>query len=151
MAIVDMPLEELELYKGINPCPTDMDQYWKDAESELKSTPPDTDIQLSEFQTDFAQCNHLYFNGVGGARIHAKFLLPKKVTSKCPALLVFHGYSASSGDWCEYLSYVASGFAVAAMDCRGQGGQSNDSGPHKGPTLYGQIIRGLQGGPEKLF
>jgi|GEM_PF-2913200 len=32
---------------------------------------------------------------------------------------------------------------MAAMDCRGQGGSSEDSGGVKGNTLCGHIIRGL--------
>jgi cephalosporin-C deacetylase len=46
---------------------------------------------------------------------------------------------------------VASGFHVAAMDCRGQGGQSEDVGGVHGNTLNGHIIRGLADGPDKLL
>ena len=29
-------------------------------------------------------------------------------------------YSGNSGDWSDKLAYAASGFSVAALDCRGQ-------------------------------
>lgn len=35
------------------------------------------------------------------------------------------------------------GFTVAALDCRGQGGLSEDKGGVLGNTLQGHIIRGL--------
>ena len=49
-----------------------------------------------------------------------------------PAVLMFHGYSGSSGDWSDKLGYVALGYTVAALDRRGQGGLSEDSGHVQG-------------------
>jgi cephalosporin-C deacetylase len=67
----------------------------------------------------------------------------------------FHGYTGDSGDWNDKLNYVGAGFTVAALDCRGQGGLSEDSGSVTGNTQHGHIIRGLDnalaGEPEKLL
>jgi len=40
---------------------------------------------------------------------------------------------------------------VVALDCRGQGGLSEDVGGVPGNTLHGHIIRGLDGEPEDLL
>jgi len=92
---------------------------------------------------------------VGGARVHAKLLQPAKSARPHPAILYFHGYSNDSGDWFDKLGYVLEGFTVAALDCRGQAGLSQDRGEVSGNTLHGHIIRGLQdalqGSPEKLL
>ncbi len=66
-------------------------------------------------------------------------------------MLLFHGYSGNSGDWSDKLHYVAQGFSVAALDCRGQGGESEDVGGVRGSTLRGHIIRGLGDDPRKLL
>ena len=71
--------------------------------------------------------------------------------SKSPAVIKFHGYTMNSGDWISLLPYAAAGFTVASMDCRGQGGKSEDVGGVKGNTLHGHIIRGLEEGPDKLL
>ena len=42
-------------------------------------------------------------------------------------------------------------YTVAALDCRGQGGLSEDNGAVQGWTLRGHIIRGLDDAPEKLY
>jgi cephalosporin-C deacetylase len=68
-----------------------------------------------------------------------------------PAVLMFHGYSSSSGDWSEKLGYVAQGLAVAVLDCRGQGGLSEDRGGVAGTTLSGHVIRGLDDVPEQML
>ena len=148
----DMPLEQLKEYRGINPRPADFDEYWDKALAEMNAVDPQVEIIPDEdFQVPFATCSHLWFTGVGGARIHAKLLQPKNAEKKHPAILNFHGYSANSGDWLGKLGYAAAGFTVAALDCRGQGGLSEDVGGVKGTTLRGQIIRGLDDEPEKLL
>jgi cephalosporin-C deacetylase len=146
----DMPLEQLHTYQGINPRPHDFDTFWHDSLKEMQATDPDVDIVPAEFQTDFATCSHLYFTGTGGARVHAKLLQPKSNNGPHPAALMFHGYSGDAGDWLDKLGYVATGYTVAALDCRGQGGLSEDAGQVPGWTLRGHIVRGLDGTPDQL-
>jgi len=147
----DMPYDDLLKYEGINPRPTDFDLYWDRSLSIMRSTNPDVELTPADFQVDFAECYHMYFTGVGGARIYAKLLKPKSTNKPGPALLKFHGYSMSSGDWIDKLPYVAAGFTVAAMDCRGQGGLSQDIGGVNGWTLNGHIVRGLGDSPESML
>ncbi len=148
----DMPLEELERYTGSTPCPADFDIFWDKALEEMRAAVPEVELIPSDFvKVPFAECFDLYFTGVGGARIHAKYLRPKASPQLCPAVLKFHGYAWHSGDWHDKLNYVAMGFCVAALDCRGQGGMSEDTGCIKGPTLRGHIIRGINDSPEKML
>jgi len=149
--LFDMPLENLQTYKGSNPRPDDFDLFWEKALDEMNAVDPEIELVPSSFKCSFADCFDLFFNGVGGARIHAKFLRPKFIEKPGPAVLQFHGYSGKSGDWIEFLGYAAEGFTVAALDCRGQGGLSEDVGGVKGTTFKGQIIRGLDDSPEKLL
>ena len=143
MPLIDMPLEELKKYNGINPCPVDMDEYWEKAIAEMKAIDPKVELVPSSFQVPFAECFDLYFTGVKGARIHAKYLRPKECKTPHPAVLKFHGYTGNAGDWNDKLNYVAMGYSVAALDCRGQGGTSEDRGGVTGNTFRGHIIRGL--------
>jgi cephalosporin-C deacetylase len=143
MPIFDLPLAELRNYQGVNPRPADLDLFWETALKEQQSIDPDVKLVKSSFQTAFAECFDLYFTGVRGARIHVKYLRPKISSTPHPVVLQFHGYSGNAGDWTDKLSLVAAGCSVAAMDCRGQGGTSEDVGGVKGNTLNGHLIRGL--------
>lgn len=147
----DMPFDQLKDYQGTNPRPADFDEYWARGLAEQAATDPDVELVPAEFQTSFADCYHMYFTGVGGARIHAKLLRPKQAEAPHPAVLMFHGYSGNAGEWSDKLGYVAQGYAVAALDCRGQGGLSEDAGGVVGWTLRGHIVRGLADDPEKLL
>ena len=150
--LFDMPLKQLKKYKGTNPRPADFDKFWDRGLAEMRKINPKTELKRSEFQTPFADCFDMYFTGMGGARVHAKLLKPKKAARKHPAVLMFHGYSGDCGDWTDNkLAYAALGYTVAALDCRGQGGRSEDTGGVVGWTLRGHIIRGLDDKPENLL
>ena len=154
MPVLDMPLEELRTYMGTNPRPTDFDTYWDAALAELDQVAPDIELVKADFQAPGVRCEHLYFTGTGGARIYAKLVRPVRTQaspSPGPAVVRFHGYTGDSGDWTGHLSYAGAGFVVAALDCRGQGGLSEDVGGVHGNTHNGHIIRGLADGPDKLL
>jgi cephalosporin-C deacetylase len=154
MPLVDKPLPELYDYLGRNPRPEDFDAYWAAALRELDATDPRPELRPNPLlNTAKVECFDLWFTGVGGARVYAKYLRPKNQPPglRHPAVLQFHGYSGHSGDWLDKFGWPAEGFCYAAMDCRGQGGRSEDTGQVKGTTLRGHIIRGLDDpDPRKL-
>ena len=147
----DLPLEKLYAYQGSSPRPDDFDAFWNRSLAEMDAIDPQIELIPAEFKAPYADCFHLYFTGLGGARVHAKLLRPKSQEGSHPAVLMFHGYSGDSGDWGSKLSYVAAGYTVAALDCRGQAGLSNDPGGTTGVTLRGHIIRGVEDGPDRLY
>ncbi len=152
MPQVDMPMSELVTYQGRNPRPDDFDAFWDASLAEQRRTDPRVELVKSDFRAAGVECFDLWFDGVGGARIHAKYLRPANVVGKRPALLQFHGYSGSSGEWMDKLAWVCQGWCVAALDCRGQGGLSEDKGGVRGNTHNGHIIRGLDdASPAKLL
>lgn len=151
MPLIDMPLSQLKAYGGVNPKPSDFDAFWDQGLAQMQAV--DANIQLvpAAFSAPGVECFDLYFTGVHGARVHAKFLRPRGAKG-CPALLMFHGYAGNAGDFYDKLPYAQAGFCVAAMDCRGQGGASEDVGGVKGTTMRGQFIRGLDDpNPERLL
>jgi cephalosporin-C deacetylase len=151
MPVFEMPLEQLRNYQGVNPRPEDFDEYWQRALAEFQATGDRVELIPADFQCAVAECLDLFFTGVGGARIHAKYLRPKGGKAPHPAVLLFHGYTSNSGNWQDKLSFVSQGFCVAALDCRGQGGLSEDRGAVAGNTLRGHIIRGLDDHPDRLL
>ncbi|NGP45455.1 acetylxylan esterase [Bacillaceae bacterium SIJ1] len=152
MPMLDMPLEQLKGYDGRNPKPDDFADYWREALQELKAVKADIKMIPASFQVAGAECFHLYFTGVRGARVHAKYVRPiRRDVKHHPAVVLFHGYTGASGDWSDKLKYLSLGYAVFALDCRGQGGLSEDPGGVVGNTLQGHIIRGLDSSPHDLL
>jgi cephalosporin-C deacetylase len=153
----DLPLDQLKGYRGRNPRPRDFDAYWQAGLAEMRALEPRLELTPADFETPFADCLHLRFSGVGGARIHARLVRPKHLERPGPAVLHFHGYSGRIGDWATEmkLAFAAAGVTYVGMDVRGQGGLSEDVGGVRGTTLRGHIVRGLQdaidGDPGKLL
>ncbi|AWB46379.1 acetylesterase [Paenibacillus sp. CAA11] len=150
--LVDMPMDQLLEYQGSSPKPADFDAYWERALKELDAQSMDYELVPAKFQSPLAECYDLYFTGVGGARVHCKYVKAKNAVEPGPGLAIFHGYSVDCGDWSDKVMYAAHGISVLAMDCRGQGGMSEDTVSVKGTTLRGHIIRGLDDpNPDRLY
>lgn len=151
MPCVDMSLDKLKEYQGRNPRPADFDEFWDTALAEMNEIDPKAEFRrVTDVSSKIAEFYELTFTSTKGARIYAKFAKPQTLNGKAPAILKFHGLSGSSNEWSSLLSYVSQGFVVAYMDCRGQGGKSEDVGGTLGTTHSTQFVRGLDGDPKDL-
>lgn len=135
--------EELLSYRGMGCEPSDFDDYWKRAIDEMKAVEPKVEMKSVDLNFKGQECFEMYFTGVGGARIYCKYIRPKNAKNM-PVVFRFHGYGGRSEGWYDFLPLVSQGYCVAAMDCRGQGGKSDDVSTVKGTTLRGHIVRGLE-------
>lgn len=151
MPLIDLPLEQLQTYSGRNPRPSDFDRFWDDALDQLHEIPPEPAIELIKNPTESIITEAVFFRGIHGAEIYAKRARPRNAGGPLPTILQFHGYTMRSADWWSLYSWVAAGFQVLAMDCRGQGGKSQDSASYIGHTHRGHIVRGLEGPPDGLY
>jgi len=143
MPAVDMSLDKLREYKGINPKPADFDEFWARALAELNSLSLEYTLEPSGFTAPGLLCDYLYFTGAGGARVCCKFVRPENPKPNTFGVAWFHGYSGRSPDWYDLLTYAYAGGAVLALDTRGQSGRSEDNTHTYGDTFKGQIVRGL--------
>ena len=152
MPVLDMPLEQLRTYQGINPRPADIDEFWDRSIAKMEALGTGCELIKADFQVPGAECFELYFTGMGGARIHGRLVRPAKIDKPLPGVIHFHGYAGRGAGFLQQLSWVQAGFVSVSMDCRGQGGLSEDVGGVRGNTLPGQIIRGLaENDPAKLL
>ncbi len=151
---VPMPTEMrtvLESYRGCTPVPADFDDFWAARMAEADAVPLSFELVPSDVPA-YPTCEFLdlWYTGMGGARIHAKYLRPR-TKDPVPLVLQFHGYPGSSRSWLEQCSFVGMGMALVALDCPGQGGPSQDLGGFMGTTVAGHIVAGLDGDPSGLY
>ena len=150
MPILDMPLEELKKYQGRNPKPADFDSFWDKTLKNLDTIDTKLEIKPNGFKSRVAEAFDMTFTSTKNARIHAKLMKPKNLTGKAPAVLFFHGLSGSAPQWTYLLTYVSEGYVVAALDSRGQGGYSEDTGASYGTSFSDPFSRGVDGAPEDM-
>lgn len=103
------------------PRPSDFDLFWKDRMAEADAVGLDYAIETASV-TDAATCQlfDLWYTGMCGARLHAKYLKPVS-DEPVPLVLQFHGYPGASRSWFEQASFAGMGMALIALDCPGQG------------------------------
>ncbi|MBE6619624.1 MAG: acetylxylan esterase [Ruminococcaceae bacterium] len=151
MPLIDMPLDKLKVYQGRNPRPADFDEFWDRSLEEMRAIDPKAEFKPYDYPSKVADFFELRFKSTKNATIYAKFARPKNIEGKIPAVLSFHGLSASGLPWNALISYVSQGFCIATLDCRGQGGLSQDVGGVPGTTHSTPFMRGMDGEPEDLL
>lgn len=147
----DMPYEDLLTYTGTNPRPDDFDEFWDKGLAELAAVDPRVELVPAAFPTPFARCEHLYFTGTGGERVHAKLVRPAVDGEPAPAVLRFHGYGGDSAQWTDLLSYAALGYTIAGLDVRRQVGYATSDMQQNRFTLMHHLVAGLDQAPEELI
>lgn len=149
--ITPQELEQLKTYQGTNPMPEDFDAFWAARMEEAEAVPLDWELSPAAVPS-YPTCDFLdlWFTGMGGARLYAKYLKPH---SEQPVSLVlqFHGYPGAGRSWLEQASFAGMGCALIALDCPGQGGLGQDIGGYTGTTVTGHIVAGLDGDPKEMY
>lgn len=144
-----MSLTEMRRYQGAQEIPEGFHSFWDKKIQELNGLPKYEFIEKDYFG-DQIQAYECWFTGTNEGEVFAKCLFPKS-SHPVPVLFYFHGYQGQGPDWSEFLNYVAAGYGVVCLDVRGQAGRSIDNQSFKGITVKGQVIRGMEEGPDALF
>lgn len=150
MPMLDMPIQKLNNYLGKGIYPSDFMDYWDQQVRQLNQMPLVYELVKKEFLNKCADYYDLYFTSLDGARIHAKYICPKNA-QKAPLILQFHDYKQGSKSWHHLTRYIGIGYAVLAMDCRGQGGMSEDRGGVLGTTVCGHLMMGIDDELDQMY
>lgn len=143
-------IKRFDDYHGLLACPEDFDAFWDERVAEADAVPLSWELVPDEERTcGTCSCSDLWFEGMGGARMHARVLMPAQKMP--PVVLQFHGYPGATRSWLEQASFVGMGCAIVALDCPGQGGPSQDVGGFVGSTVAGHLPAGLEGPAEGLY
>ena len=144
-------IRALDGYRGAVPRPADFDGFWAARMAEADAAPLVFEVVPAAIPA-YPTCEFLdlWYTGMDGARLHAKYLRPRR-PRPLPLVLQFHGYPGASRSWFEQCSFASAGLALIALDCPGQGGPSEDVGGYAGTTVAGHLVAGLDGGPENLY
>lgn len=142
--LVDMPLEELKKYKPLQTKKGDFSKFWEETKNISKVQPLNEEIKKIGYIASEIETYKVFYDGFGGARICGYYLLPK-IKGPHPAILWFHGYGGNKGNISSYLKWVLLGYAVLAIDVRGQNGESIDNKVYPAPSCVGYMTKGIFG------
>lgn len=122
MAFIDLPLEQLEIYKPDVAEPSDFDAFWERTLAEARAFPLDVELKpYTEIAFSLVDVFDLTFSGYGGQRIKGWFVLPRQHDGHLPCVVEYNGYGGGRGLPLERLMWANLGYAHLFMDNRGQG------------------------------
>ena len=143
MPSIDMPLEEMRLYKPQLYREDDFEAFWETTVAEAVKQPLNAELVPYRLPLRGLQCYAVRFDGFGGGRIAGWYVRPE-ANGHFPGLCMYHGYSNRGTRPLDMLQYAAQGICVLSMDCRGQNGQSQDiSHPPEGHAA-GWMTQGIR-------
>ena len=140
--LVDLPLEELWKYKPEQNKEKDFNSFWDETLAISKKEVLNIELQKIDHYVKSINAYKLFYDGFGGSRIGGFYLTPKK-SGKAPAIVWFPGYGDNKNEVSFYLSWVLLGYAVIAVDIRGQLGESMDNKGYQGPSAVGYMTKGV--------
>ena len=149
-SIVDLPIKDLYKYKPKLTRPKDFKVFWDLTLAEANKLPLEPKITMTNHPMRKVKCFTAEYIGWDGAKIVGWYIIPDNCSDRLPALIFLHGYSGWAGEPNNYLAWVLQGYAVLAIDIRGQAGRSNDSTYYPEGRERGWMTQGLCD-PQKYY
>jgi cephalosporin-C deacetylase len=155
MPLIDMSLQELQAYRPLLTAQPDLAEYWERSLEESGRSPLNAMLEPIEYPIDGPGFNRVWYDGWRGARICAWYIVPPG-DGPFPVVVVYHGYGSSKGaiysllPWVSAGSWLTAGYAVLAVDTRGQSGDSTDPGPYSTGHTRGYMTQGILD-PEEYY
>jgi cephalosporin-C deacetylase len=149
MPLIDLPLDQLRAYQPSPAVPPDFDSFWHQTLAEAQQQPLREELTRIDYPVPALDVYQVAYDGWRSARISAWFIARRGANS-LPTLVFYHGYSGSKGQVYDYLGWALQGYAVVAVDVRGQSGESTDPGDYPGGHVSGWMTQGIRS-PETYY
>lgn len=142
MAFFDMPLEALREYRPPLTRRDDHATFWKTTLDAAADIPLNIELRPLDYPSGTFQVYEVRYDGWANARIVGTYVHPAG-PGPFPGLAIYHGYSWRRPEVFDLLGWAAAGYAVMAVDVRGQGGQSSDGAAYPGGHAAGWMTMGI--------
>ncbi|XEC97582.1 acetylxylan esterase [Paenibacillus tarimensis] len=153
MDFIAKKLDELHRYRAESTAPGDLDAFWERTLSASNGQPFNESRAKADYSSPYMDVYRVTYNGCDETRIHGWFVLPNFVNRReggLPCVVIYHGYRGGKGHPEMYANWLLHGFAVFAMDVRGQGGETGNALGQQFGMTGGWITQGLLD-PERSY
>jgi cephalosporin-C deacetylase len=148
VAQVDLPLADLLDYRSTVVAPADFDAFWAETLAASRQHELAPELRRVVGPLRLVEAYDVRFGGWHGERVAGWLVLPAGRDGPVPAVVSLPGYGNGRGLPHQHLLCPAAGYAVLAVDARGQGARSDegvtgDSEALGGPQYPGFLTRGI--------
>lgn len=139
---IDMPVERLGAYSPEPYRAPDFETFWSTSVGSLPAEAQGVTMERYPLALRGTVAHRLSFAGHDGASVTGWCVRPDG-QGPYPGVVVYHGYGGRGERPLSLYTLAAQGLAVLSMDCRGQGGDSEDFSGGSGPSVAGWLTRGV--------
>ncbi len=161
MGIIEEKTAELFQYKPDLTGQPDFEKFWQmgmeeifvDAKQHDDELQVSLNFELEEYPYPVKNVNvyKAALEATDGTMLHGWYLYPANIAEPIPGLVRFHGYSSNKGKISELLLWALQGYAVLAMDVRGQCGDTPDARIYSSGSFSGWLTLGLNSPMEYYY
>lgn len=149
MALIDLPLDQLQTYIPTRDEPADFDAFWQETLTEARDHALNLRLTPVDYGLSMVDSYDVTFSGYGGQPIKGWLQLPRHRNGPLPCVVEYIGYGGGRGFPTDWLFWSSVGYACLVMDTRGQGsawmrGDTPDPEMDGGNAQYpGFMTRGI--------
>lgn len=139
---ISQEISELEAYLPKLTKRPDHDDFWSRTLNEVKGNPLYAKLEVLDYSIKQITAHQLYYHGFDRTPINAYYIIPVHYTDELPCLIFFHGYGGHKNSISTYMKWLIQGYAVIAVDIRGQG-RTGDYSPYTSDEMGTWITKGI--------
>ncbi|MEW9700963.1 acetylxylan esterase [Paenibacillus sp. SI8] len=150
MNAIENRLRTLHQYNPDVSPPADLTDFWdracREAAESVRYTQERVESPLLQ-----VEAYKIVIEGAANTALHAWYLLPPvQLRRPIPCIVTFHGYTGSKGRPEDHAAWLLMGYAVLAIDVRGQGGETGNGLSQEYGMTKGWITQGIRD-PETAY
>lgn len=143
MTIIEDKIRELEKIPFLGIRPQDFEDFWRKNLQKEKSVPPGLELKKIPYPLSKVEVFKATLLARDQVKLQGYYLRPKNARN-LPGLVRFHGYSSNRGQISELLLWALQGYAILALDVRGQCGETGDARAYPQGAFSGWMTLGIQ-------
>ncbi|WP_413377408.1 acetylxylan esterase [Alkalihalobacillus sp. 1P02AB] len=135
-------IEQLEMYEPILTKQANHDLFWTDTIRDAHLKPLNETLQEVDYPIKQIKAYEVSYQGFDETPLQAFYIVPEEHEGSLPCLVIFHGYGGHKNSISHYMKWLIQGYAVLAVDCRGQG-RSGDFSGYTSDELGSWVVKGI--------
>ncbi|MEW4371522.1 acetylxylan esterase [Paenibacillus kandeliae] len=137
-------IRDLEQYSPMLTAPADLDEFWSRTLEKFRDKPLNDHVEEQPTPMKAVQAFKVTYEGFDDTPLSGWFVRPAGQEQEAlPCIVMYHGYTGSKGYPEEYAQWAAMGYAVFAIDVRGQGGETGNRMPSEFGMSTGWLTQGI--------
>ncbi|WP_322923877.1 acetylxylan esterase [Paenibacillus campi] len=137
-------MRDLEQYAPMLTAPTDLNEFWNRTLERFKDKPLHATSAEEKTPMRTVDVLKVKYEGFDDTPLSGWYIRPAgQDEQRLPCIVMYHGYTGSKGYPEEYAQWAALGYAVFAVDVRGQGGETGNHLPAEFGMSAGWISQGI--------